>query len=470
MSNYDLILKNSYLVDPATNVEGYVDIGISDGKIAAVEKELFPTGKTQVVDIRSNIVVPGLIDTHVHLTGRWREYGHRMLARAGVTTALDCGGPVDEIINDLPDWGAGINVAVLNGVVPEKTVSSSNPETQELTWYVRESLEAGALGIKIMGGHYPLTPDATRESIRIANAQLAYVAFHAGTTTRGSNLEGMKQALELAEGLQMQLCHVNAYCRGITLGDPAVETLEAISQLSAIKGKGIVTESHLGPFNGTSGKCKAGVPESHVTRTCLRTGGFPETTDGLRQAIKSGYALVNRIQGDEIDYATPDEGERYWDEQQTDVTVSFPVNKRDTAFLLAMTKDSDADFVIDALSTDGGGIPRNFLVSKGLLLVKFNALSLKEFVWKTSTVPARMLGLETKGHFTPGADADITVIDLTREEPILTIVSGEIVMQNGIVFGRGGTILTTEMGASRLKQDGVPHRVVQLASAEMYRR
>ncbi|NLY50551.1 MAG: amidohydrolase family protein, partial [Firmicutes bacterium] len=93
-----------------------------------------------------------------------------------------------------------------------------------------------------------------------------------------------------------------------------------------------------------------------------------------------------------------------------------------------------------------------------------------EFVWKTSTVPARMLGLETKGHFTPGADADITVIDLTREEPILTIVSGEIVMQNGIVFGRGGTILTTEMGARRLKQDGVPHRVVQLASAEMYRR
>jgi len=279
----------------------------------------------------------------------------------------------------------------------------------------------------------------------------------------------MKQALELADGLRMQLCHINAYCRGITLGNPADEALEAISQIAAVKRRGIVTESHLGPFNGTSGKCKEGTPVSHVTRTCLRTGGFSETVDGLRDAIRSGYAFVNKIQGDEIGYATPDEGLRYWDEQQTDVTVSFPVNKRDTAFLCATAKDSNGDFVIDALSTDGGGIPRNFLVSKGLLLVKFNALSLKEFVWKTSTVPARMLGLEAKGHFAPGADADITVIDLTKEEPILTLASGKIIMQNGVVFGCGGTILTTEVGEKRLRQGDIPHRVVQLASAQMYR-
>lgn len=46
-------------------------------------------------------------------------------------------------------------------------------------------------------------------------AQLgAYTAFHAGSVEHGSNIEGMLEAVELADGNPLHLAHINAYCRG----------------------------------------------------------------------------------------------------------------------------------------------------------------------------------------------------------------------------------------------------------------
>lgn len=467
---YDLLLKNGYLVDPRNSKEGYYDVAISAGKVEAIEKDMSASNAMQVIDVSEKIVAPGLIDTHVHVTGRSRQYGYRMMARSGVTTALDCAGPTEEVVEALATWGAGLNIAVLDGVVPGETVSGVNPCSDELEKFIDKSLEKGAFGVKIMGGHYPLTPEATREIISLTNERLAYVAFHAGTTNKGSNIEGMQEALQIAEGLKVQLCHVNAYCRGLTLGDSVEETQQALSWLSEIRNRGIVSESHVGPFNGTSGKCQEGIPLSQVTCTCLKTGGYTATDEGLAEAIKKGYALVNKTEGDEIGYASPDDGYQCWLENRTDVTVSFPVNKRDTAFLCATKKDEKGNFIVDALSTDGGGIPRNYLVSKGLLLVKFNALTLNEWVWKVSTIPAMMMGLRQKGNLAPGADADITVVDLEQEKTSLSIVAGRIVMQEGVVHGQKGTIITTARGRSHLSGLGIQHEVVRLEDALMYKR
>ena len=59
--------------------------------------------------------------------------------------------------------------------------------------------------------------------------------------------------------------------------------------------------------------------------------------------------------------------------------------------MLAQAKRPDGTFVVDAISTDGGCIPRNVTLSVGLSLVKFGALTLSEFVVKTSVNPARHL-------------------------------------------------------------------------------
>lgn len=113
MTQFDLLIKNGYLVDAANNREGRYDLGLCDGKVAEVNPELNPDQAANVFDANGKLVFPGLVDTHVHLTHTKHAVGFQMLARAGVTCALDCGGFVEEVIKGMADAGSGISVAVL---------------------------------------------------------------------------------------------------------------------------------------------------------------------------------------------------------------------------------------------------------------------------------------------------------------------------------------------------------------------
>lgn len=68
--------------------------------------------------------------------------------------------------------------------------------------------------MKLLGGHYPLTPEVSSTLIKTALERRAYVAWHAGTSAHGSNLEGMIEAVQMADGYPLHLAHINAYCRG----------------------------------------------------------------------------------------------------------------------------------------------------------------------------------------------------------------------------------------------------------------
>jgi len=71
-----------------------------------------------------------------------------------------------------------------------------------------------------------------------------------------------------------------------------------------------------------------------------------------------------------------------------------------------------------------------------------------------------MLGLENKGHLSPGADADITVLNLEEGFATMGIASGNIIMINGIVIGNQGTIITTSEGKDNVAKRGVPYSIV----------
>ena len=60
MSGMDLILRNALLGDGAS-----VDIGVADGRVAAIASSLEATGPE--VDLGGRLVVPGFIETHLHL-------------------------------------------------------------------------------------------------------------------------------------------------------------------------------------------------------------------------------------------------------------------------------------------------------------------------------------------------------------------------------------------------------------------
>ena len=66
---------------------------------------------------------------------------------------------------------------------------------------------------------------------------------------------------------------------------------------------------------------------------------------------------------------------RHYSDNHTNVGVSFPVNPPGAAIGIALAKH-DGQFVVTALSTDGGAIPRNLTLKQGLALVDFGALSM----------------------------------------------------------------------------------------------
>ena len=331
---------------------------------------------------------------------------------------------------------------------------------------LHRSLREGSLGFKCMGGHHPLTPEATARAIEACNQSVAYVALHCGTKATSSHLEGLREVPELVGNGRLHVAHINAYCRGM-IRPPVDECMEAIELLSRMKDQ-LVSEVHLAIPNGTGGKCEGDDVTDRVTRNCLMMRGYPLTRTGLRQAMEDGYASVVAERGGQVDLIQGDDAVNLWEANGTDVSISFPVGLPQSAFNLTVAKDETGEFVVDAVATDGGYFPRNIAVERTWALVKLGALTPMEMVTKLCWNPSRMFGLINKGHLSPGADADITVVQKETGKPTLSLVSGNVVMVGGQSVGRGGTLLVTGHGEAAAKTSGLDYQVVDLSQSKLY--
>src|SRR5687768_1432280 len=63
---YSIVIKNGHVIDAKNNIDGLMDVAISNGKIAEVAKNIDPKKALQVVDATGLFVTPGLIDIHTH--------------------------------------------------------------------------------------------------------------------------------------------------------------------------------------------------------------------------------------------------------------------------------------------------------------------------------------------------------------------------------------------------------------------
>lgn len=461
---YTLVLTNGRIIDPVNGIDAISDLGIAGSRVAKIGNHLEISSVERVVDVTGKWIIPGVIDPHVHISSWIGGFpGLKMMAREGVITALDMAGPPDSVFYNVKLHGTGMHIACLYAFCIDKgNQYCTNLTDSEIREQIAYSMQQGALGVKILGGHYPLSPQTTGKIIKIAAERGIYVAYHAGTTVNGSNLDGLKEAVALSDGYPLHIAHVNSYCRGL-IKEPLYEVAEVSELLQ--KSPNIWSESYLSIFNGVSGQCRDGKIHNEIVKTCCRMKGFSEDESGLSQAIKSGYAHVVKLQGEENILLTGCEGHKYWKEQLTDVTVSFPVNLSAVQCSLAIIKDKRNQFIVDSLGTDGGGIPRNTMIRQGLDLVHFGALTAEDFVKKVSTNAAKMLGLKGKGHLSPGADGDITVIDPNKRKAYMGISLGKIIMVDNIVIGNGGTVLTTQEGEESIQKIGLDYSVVDTTNA-----
>jgi dihydroorotase len=87
------ILKGGRLIDPASDKDGIFDIRVRDGKIDAIGVDLAQDGGTEI-DVKDQIVTPGLIDVHLHLMKGLGAFGvdpDIFGVGSGVTTVVDAG-------------------------------------------------------------------------------------------------------------------------------------------------------------------------------------------------------------------------------------------------------------------------------------------------------------------------------------------------------------------------------------------
>lgn len=88
-----LLIKNGQVIDPASSFEGKADILVEDGKIARVAENIAANG-TPFIEAAGKVVLPGLVDMHVHLREPGREdketiaTGTKAAVKGGVTSVL----------------------------------------------------------------------------------------------------------------------------------------------------------------------------------------------------------------------------------------------------------------------------------------------------------------------------------------------------------------------------------------------
>ena len=95
--DYDLAIVNGRVIDPETMLDAVLNVGVKDGRIAAVTGQ--PISGEETIDATGLVVSPGFIDTHFHaLDG----LAVRLAALDGVTTGMDL-----EIGSSMvPEWYA----------------------------------------------------------------------------------------------------------------------------------------------------------------------------------------------------------------------------------------------------------------------------------------------------------------------------------------------------------------------------
>ncbi|MBU1061819.1 MAG: dihydroorotase, partial [Candidatus Omnitrophica bacterium] len=60
-----ILIKNGLVIDPVDKIEEIMDVFLSAGKICKVAKDI-KTSADVVIDAKDKIVMPGIVDMHVH--------------------------------------------------------------------------------------------------------------------------------------------------------------------------------------------------------------------------------------------------------------------------------------------------------------------------------------------------------------------------------------------------------------------
>ena len=165
-----LLIRGGQLVDPRNKINEKLDILIAEGKVAEIGKELSVSRGTKVLEAEGRMVVPGLIDMHVHLREPGREDEETvasgcLAAAAGGFTAVAAMPNTDPVTDNQAAIGYIIREAIRAGYSRVHPVGAITEEIKgESLAEMGGMIDAGAVAFSD-DGHCVASAEVMRKAL-----------------------------------------------------------------------------------------------------------------------------------------------------------------------------------------------------------------------------------------------------------------------------------------------------------------
>ncbi|MFI0720801.1 amidohydrolase family protein [Streptomyces sp. NPDC021224] len=448
---YDVVIAGGRVVDPETNTDEILNVGLKGGSIAAISDGPLEGGT--VIDAAGLVVAPGFIDLHAHgqqLPAAW------MQAFDGVTTALELESgllPIGEFYETVAAEGRPINygasAAWTYARIAEKEKDMAPPKA-DLTWFqkaferngwqksiadeeetariiadVERGLEEGGLGIGINGGYAPGYGRKEYHALAKLAAKYEVPTFthirYLSVQEPDSGFEGLGELISLAAatGAHMHICHLNSVA-----GRDIRACVELVSEAQE-RGVPISVEAY--PY----GACSSTVGAEVFREDWLGRWGVDDASAMEYNGEKLTQERIDELQETDpgavivMHFLHPDDNDE--DAELLDLSVLHPGAAIASDAMPWVRADGSLVEKMDdwPLPEDAFAHPRSagcfarFLAgwARGGPERTKPKLTLVEAIRKTSLIPAQILEdsvpqMRDKGRIQVGADADIVVFDL----------------------------------------------------------
>ncbi|MGZ5554283.1 MAG: dihydroorotase [Candidatus Aminicenantales bacterium] len=420
-----ILLRGGRVVDPTEGLDALLDVLIDGGRIAAVGSPI-DTAADRTVDARGLVIVPGLIDMHVHLREPGDEAketiltGVRAAVRGGFTTV--CAMPNTRPVNDRREITERILAearrAGLANVLPIAAVTRASGGRDLVD--MADLVASGAIAFSDDGR--PVTDSRVmRQALAAAAAAGSLVIDHCedrSLAEGGAINEGPVSARLGVPGIPAAAEEI-IVARDIILAEAAgarvhiahLSTAVAVRMVGEAKARGVRVSAEATPHHLL------------LTEEALASRDANLKMNPPLRSASDAAALVEALRTGVVDVIATDHAPHTPEEKSRDLSAApFGIVGLETAVSLVLDR-----------------------------LVRPGTISLPRFVELLSAGPARLLGLSGKGRIAAGADADLTLldpdlpvtIDKTRFEskgrntsfdgwklhggPVMTIVGGRIV-------------------------------------------
>jgi allantoinase len=445
--SFDVLIRGATVV--GAGVKRHVDVGVADGRVAALEPELSGPA-TEEIDAEGMYLLPGVIDGHVHMNepGRadWEGFdtGTRALAAGGATTAIDMplnahpptvtGAAFDEKRRCL-ERSAHVDVALWGGLVPGGAEAMDELAARGVVGFKAFMCSSGI-------DDFPAVDDLTLYDGMCHAATLGLpVAVHAESEVITAGLAqraraGGRTAIRDFVASRPAVAELQAIARAIELADESGCSLHVV-HVSTGRGVALVAAARARGVDVSCETCPHYLVLTEEDAEVL--GNVAKCAPPLRRR-READALWQALQDGTLPMVASDHSPAPW-----------ALKLGDDAFA-AWGGISGCQTMLSLLLTEG---------------CDRRGLALELIAAATSSYVARRFRLPGKGRVEPGADADLVLVEPAasyqlsaedleyrhRHSPFVgrafsnrvarTLVRGRTVFADGKIVGRpAGRLLT----------------------------